>query len=82
MIFFSFKLSPEALRESVIFGKRITGPEAVNLKIVDGVASESSLISESKKLGFQALGKNVIKRTDLHAMKKDLIPRIPRKSLL
>lgn len=82
LIFFSLKLSPEALRESVIFAKRITGPEAVNLKIVDGVASESSLISESKKLGFQALGKNVINRADLHIMKKDLMPRIPRKSLL
>lgn len=80
--FLHLKLSPEALRESVIFAKRITGPEAVNLKIVDGVASESSLISESKKLGFQALGKNVINRADLHIMKKDLMPRIPRKSLL
>jgi hypothetical protein len=59
----------------VIFAKRITGPEAVKLKIVDKVESETGLISGSKQIGFEALGKNVIKREDLHNMKKDMIPR-------
>lgn len=52
LIFFSFKLFFEVLREFVIFVKRIIGFEVVNLKIVDGVVLESSLIFESKKLGF------------------------------
>lgn len=46
------KLFFEVLREFVIFVKRIIGFEVVNLKIVDGVVLESSLIFESKKLGF------------------------------
>ncbi|XP_048743447.1 uncharacterized protein LOC125656864 [Ostrea edulis] len=69
------KLNREALRESVIFAKRITGPEAVKLRIVDKIESETNLISGSKQIGFEALGKNVIKRDDLHMMKKDMIPR-------
>ncbi|XP_062583104.1 uncharacterized protein LOC134244886 [Saccostrea cucullata] len=69
------KLNAEALRESVIFAKRLTGPEAVQLKIVDGIETESNLISESKAIGFRALGNNVIKRIDLQNMKKDMIPR-------
>ncbi|XP_048743432.2 uncharacterized protein LOC125656858 [Ostrea edulis] len=69
------KLSREALRESVIFAKRITGPEAVKLKIVDKIELETNLISRSKQIGFEALGKNVIKRDDLQIMKKDMIPR-------
>ncbi|XP_061189924.1 uncharacterized protein LOC133197746 [Saccostrea echinata] len=69
------KLDADAKRESVIFAKRLTGPEAVNLKIVDGVVPEANLISESKSLGFGALGKNNIKRVDLQNMKKDMIPR-------
>ncbi|XP_048743456.1 uncharacterized protein LOC125656873 [Ostrea edulis] len=69
------KLNREALRESVIFAKRITGPEAVKLRIVDKIETETNLISGSKQIGFEALGKNVIKRDDLHMMKKDMIPR-------
>lgn len=72
---FRHKLNAEALRESVMFAKRITGPEAVRLKIVDATAAESDLISKSKSVGFEALGSNVIQRSDLHNMKKDLIPR-------
>lgn len=72
---FRHKLNAEALRESVMFAKRITGPEAVRLKIVDATAAESDLISKSKSVGFEALGSNVIQRVDLHNMKKDLIPR-------
>lgn len=52
LIFFSLKLFFEVLREFVIFVKRIIGFEVVNLKIVDRVVLESSLIFESKKLGF------------------------------
>ncbi|XP_061188600.1 uncharacterized protein LOC133196755 [Saccostrea echinata] len=69
------KLNIEALRESVIYAKRFTGPEALNLKIVDGIEKESNLISESKSIGFRALGNNIIQRIDLQNMKKDMIPR-------
>ncbi|XP_061189927.1 uncharacterized protein LOC133197747 isoform X3 [Saccostrea echinata] len=69
------KLNIEALRESVIFAKRLTGPEALKLKIVDGIEIESNLISVSKAIGFKALGNNVIQRIDLQNMKKDMIPR-------
>ena len=69
------KLSAEALRESVIFAKRITGPEAVKLKIVDSTEEEGNLIAGGKRLGLQALGGNNIHRADLQNMKKDLIPR-------
>lgn len=71
---FRHKLNAEALRESVIFAKRIIGTEAVRLKIVDATVAESDLISKSKTVGFEALGSNVIQRVDLHNMKKDLIP--------
>lgn len=37
---FRHKLNAEALRESVIFAKRITGTEAVRLKIVDATVAE------------------------------------------
>lgn len=73
--FYRRKLSPEALRESVIFAKRITGPEAVKLNIIDRIASDKDLISECKKLGLKALGNNNIQRTDLQYMKEDMIPR-------
>uniref|UniRef100_K1Q4Y7 Fatty acid oxidation complex subunit alpha n=1 Tax=Magallana gigas TaxID=29159 RepID=K1Q4Y7_MAGGI len=78
------KMNAEALRESTIFAKRITGPEAVRLKMVDATAAESDLISKSKSVGFEALGSNVIQRVDLHNMKKDLFPRsdVHRKSNL
>lgn len=81
---FRHKLNAEALRESVIFAKRITGTEAVRLKIVDATVAESDLISKSKTVGFEALGSNVIQRVDLHNMKKDLIPgsSVQRKSNL
>ncbi|XP_062583106.1 uncharacterized protein LOC134244888 [Saccostrea cucullata] len=69
------KLDANAIRESVIFAKRLTGPEAVDLKIVDGIETEKNLISGSKKVGFGALGKNNIKRVDLQNMKQDMIPR-------
>lgn len=81
---FRHKLNAEALRESVIFAKRITGMEAVRLKIVDATVAGSDLISKSKTVGFEALGSNVIQRVDLHNMKKDLIPgsSVQRKSNL
>ncbi|XP_061189925.1 uncharacterized protein LOC133197747 isoform X1 [Saccostrea echinata] len=69
------KLNIEALRESVIYAKRLTGPEALKLKIVDRIETESNLISESKAIGFKALGNNIIQRKDLQNMKKDMIPR-------
>lgn len=81
---FRHKMNAEALRESTIFAKRITGPEAVRLKMVDATAAESDLMSKSKSVGFEALGSNVIQRVDLHNMKKDLFPRsdVHRKSNL
>lgn len=81
---FRHKMNAEGLRESTIFAKRITGPEAVRLKMVDATAAESDLISKSKSVGFEALGSNVIQRVDLHNMKKDLFPRsdVHRKSNL
>ncbi|KAK3086848.1 hypothetical protein FSP39_024400 [Pinctada imbricata] len=69
------KLDSRAIRESVVYAKRITGPEAVSLGIVDSVTSADRLISEAKSLGFGALGKNNIDRDMLKTMKQDTFPR-------
>ncbi|KAK3085597.1 hypothetical protein FSP39_005925 [Pinctada imbricata] len=69
------KIDSRAIRESVIYAKRITGPEAVSLGIIDCVTSPDKLISEAKSLGFGAIGKNNIDRDMLRTMKQDLFPR-------
>ena len=73
--FFRMKLHSRAIRESVVFAKRVTGPEAKEMGIIDSCASIDNLINAAKNLGFGALGKNDIDREILKTMKQDMFPR-------
>ena len=75
MFAFRTKLDNHAIRESVVYAKRITGPEAKKLGMVDSCTSMENLMAEAKSLGFGALGKNNIDRDMLRTMKQDMFPR-------
>ena len=65
----------DALREAVLFGKRVTGSRAKDLALVDEVASEADILITAKQLAFEALGKDGLDRDMLNKMKIDLYPR-------
>ena len=65
----------DAKREAVVFGRRITAPEAKTLALVDSVVNTENLLQEAKSLARHALGNNVIDRNALELMKKDIYVR-------
>ncbi|KAJ8303380.1 hypothetical protein KUTeg_019776 [Tegillarca granosa] len=71
----------DALREAVIFGRRITAQEARQLDLIDVVAELSNLIPEAKKLATSALGKTGIDRNMLSVMKQDIYSRTVKSNL-
>ena len=58
-----------------MYAKRITGPDAKELEIVDSCTAIDNLITEAKSLGFGALGQNNIDREMLRTMKQDMFPK-------
>ncbi|XP_060075289.1 uncharacterized protein LOC132554978 [Ylistrum balloti] len=62
----------DALREAVLFAKRITATRAVELGIVDAAVEPQNLLKEAKRIALQALGPNGIDSSMLQTMKKDL----------
>ena len=46
------------VRESMLSGKRYAGPEALEKEIVDSIASENSLLDESRNLLLPYISKN------------------------
>ena len=58
-----------------MYAKRITGPEAKELGVMDSCTSMENLITEAKYLGFGALGNNDIDKEMLRTMKQDMFPK-------
>lgn len=65
----------DAMREAVVFGRRITAPEAKTLSLVDSVVELDKLIPEAKRLAKHALGNNDIDRNALTMMKSNTYVR-------
>lgn len=63
------------MQEAVVFGRRITAPEAKSLGLVNSVSTLDDLLPEAKRLARRALGNNNIDRDALARMKKDIYVR-------
>ncbi|XP_033754706.1 enoyl-CoA delta isomerase 3-like [Pecten maximus] len=68
-----------AMREAVLFAKRVPAQTAVELGIVDLAVEPDNLLKEAKQMAIKALGPNGIDRGMLQTMKKDLYPRLNAK---
>ncbi|XP_021352905.1 enoyl-CoA delta isomerase 1, peroxisomal-like [Mizuhopecten yessoensis] len=68
-------LAMKAIREAVLFGKRVTANEAKELFLVDAMTELSELIQKAKQMAIEALGPNGIDREMLQRMKQDLYVR-------
>jgi len=68
------RLSPLVLREAVVFGKRFTSQQAVQLNIVDLSVTPSQLITSAQQIALDTLPKGAqpIIRASLGNMKDDL----------
>ncbi|XP_052061205.1 uncharacterized protein LOC127701353 [Mytilus californianus] len=65
----------DAHREAIVFGRRITAPEAKTLGLVDSVVDIENLLQEAKRLAKHALGNNNIDREALAMMKRNTYTR-------
>ncbi|KAL4219315.1 hypothetical protein ACF0H5_021894 [Mactra antiquata] len=62
----------KAIRDAVLFGKRLTGEESKELNLVDAVTSKDNLESQAIDLIKQALGPRGLSRAAVKQAKIDL----------
>ncbi|KAH3769046.1 uncharacterized protein LOC127846586 [Dreissena polymorpha] len=59
-------------REALLFAKRLSGPEAKDLDLVDHVVEDSKMADVAKEMINKCLGKNGLGRDIVRVMKKDI----------
>lgn len=64
-----------AKTDAIIYGKRFSGNQALELKIVDAITDMDNLIKEAKTLLNSVLSVGSINRESLRHMKMNIYPR-------
>ena len=68
-----FKLPQgHAQTEIISFGKRLTGPDALKLGVVQAVGTAESLLDKAKEVVMSSLALGALSRDSLGWMKRDL----------